>query len=183
MRHKKAAVLALILIMIVSFAACGAYELTAKGGDGVKVTVTFEKKPALQRCPHFTQSGDGILMNFNGTNWYYARIITKERALEISSMPLMAESTNIRVYLNTEPEEYDPMKDPGEGDTFMYLMTLDGTDENFVLFTTDGDPEYSSYWNDFGTCVTYAAGKDKTVPDTDFVLTDAFGEWRENGAE
>lgn len=177
MRSKITAALILTVLIILSFAGCGSFTLSMKGEDGVKVTAEFEKKPSLQRCPHFTESGDGILMHFNGKSWYFARIIGKDEAAEIGSLELMAESSNIKVYLNADPDEYDPMREVGEGDTFFYLMTLEGTDDSFVLFTTDGTPAHGSYWNDFETCVTYKAGKQVTVPDTDFTLTDACREW------
>lgn len=183
MKIRKLLSTVLVTVLLLSLAGCGSIKLTAKGEDRVRITVSFEKSAALKRCPHFRETEDGILMHFNGTVWYRARLIGREEAEEISSLELMAESADIRVYLNPEASRDPAVSDPGEGDTFLYLLDLEGTDDTFVLFTTDGDPGELSYWNDFSACVTYTAGKTVTVPDCGFEVTDAFYAWQENTEE
>lgn len=164
---------ALLLALILTLSSCMPREhtLRMKNDDGTVVKIEYESAAPLQRAPYFTETSDrALIMEFNGTDWYRAEIITEEERTMLSG-EVLAQSSNLTVY--AADGAYDRL-------SYTYILDLDGTDDAYIRFDAESAPQYRSFGNDFTTSITYFVDKTETVPDLDgLVLTEAGEELAE----
>lgn len=164
---------ALLLALILTLSSCMPREhtLRMKNDDGTVVKIEYESAAPLQRAPYFTETSDrALIMEFNGTDWYRAEIITEEERTVLSG-EVLAQSSNLTVY--AADGAYDRL-------SYTYILDLDGTDDAYIRFDAESAPQYRSFGNDFTTSITYFVDKTETVPDLDgLVLTEAGEELAE----
>lgn len=160
---------ALLLALILTLSSCMPREhtLRMKNDDGTVVKIEYESAAPLQRAPYFTETSDrALIMEFNGTDWYRAEIITEEERTMLSG-EVLAQSSNLTVY--AADGAYDRL-------SYTYILDLDGTDDAYIRFDAESAPQHRSTGNDFTTSITYSVDKTETVPDLDGLVLTERGE-------
>lgn len=156
---KRCALLLVLLCVCCLLCACdGTSRISVKNADRTTTVITYENHGILVRAPVFTKNENKVTMQFNGTEWYIAEAVGEEERERIAEGELLAESSNIRVYRNTDESEYG----------YIYLIKLEGSDVAYIAVSSMDAPDHHGYGTDFDHCISYTVDGVETVPDMDW---------------
>lgn len=130
-----------------------------KPGPDCRLHIRYKNAGVLVRYPHYRDSDGVVTMQFNGTDWYTVRVVTKASAEAFAAKyPLLAESENMKVY-EIEERKADPM-------AFPYVYFLDPGEEypDCFRFESLNGPEEPGYGTDFDANICFMAEDTQIVP-------------------
>ena len=141
---------AIFFAVIMFLTGCGG-SVTVRGEGDCPVYMVYTNGSSLARAPHFFDDGVVVTKEFNGTEWYKARIITAEEGEElISEFELISESTNMKLLKISDESEW----------SHIFLMEAG---DYFVRF--DVAEEYPGYSTDFNIGIKYYNDDEEIIPD------------------
>ncbi|MEE1114397.1 MAG: hypothetical protein UHN88_04910 [Eubacterium sp.] len=159
-----------LLGIVLSGCVGGTHKSSFTNRDKTITRIEYKDAVPFARAPNFKEYDDHIDSTFNGRVMFTVIPITHATAKQPWAGTLVAQSSNIDVYLlDSLPPEYTFPEEPLAGAVYLYIMHLDGSTEGQIAFLSGSGPESHAQMTDFDHSIYYYLNGCEIVPDTHYV--------------